>query len=101
MFWELEEQELHFCNRCIIKEDGGREDVCFLSLLTLFFLCLFFLDASTMEVTTSPNKKSDNKLHWIRMSGWMDDSRRVDGSDGNEHCFEMMIRQGSEFSIKS
>ena len=47
-----------------------------------------FFDASTMEVTTSPNKKSDNKLHWIRMLGWMDDSRRVDGSDVNEHCFE-------------
>ena len=29
------------------------------------------------------------------------DSRRVDGSGVNEHCFGMMIRQGSEFSIKS
>ena len=38
--------------------------------LAFFFLCPFFLDASTMEVTTSPNKKNDNKLHWIRMSGW-------------------------------
>ena len=69
--------------------------------LPLFLLCLFLPDASTMEVTTSPNKKSDNKLHWIRMLGWMDDSTRVDGSDVNEHCFEMMIRQGSECSIKS
>ena len=72
MFWKLEEQELHFCH-CIIKEDGWRGRLLLpFPFLALFFLCLFPPDASTMEVTTSPNKKSDNKLHWIRMSGWMD-----------------------------
>jgi hypothetical protein len=24
------------------------------------------------EMTTTPNKNSDNKLHWMRMLGWMD-----------------------------
>ena len=54
--------------------EGGRGMTCLLSLSSLF---LFFPDASTMEeMTTSPNKKSDNKLHWIRMLRWMD-LRRV------------------------
>ena len=44
-----------------------------LAFLPFFFLYRFFLDASTMDaVTTIPNKKSDNNLHWIRMLGWMD-----------------------------
>ena len=33
------------------------------------------------------------------MLGWMDDSRRVDGSDVNAHCFEMMFRQGQNFQL--
>src|ERR1700722_9939778 len=38
---------------------------CF-TFLPFFFLCLFPPDASTMdEVTTIPNKNSDNNLHWI------------------------------------
>ena len=72
------------------REGGGWLPLPF-TFLPFFFLCFFLPDASTMdEMRTSPNKKSDNKLHWIRMSGWMDDSRRVDGSDVNEHCFEMI-----------
>ena len=34
-----------------------------LLISSFFFFCLFFPDASTMEAMTSPNKKSDNKLH--------------------------------------
>ena len=79
--------------------EGGRWLTLPFSFLTHFFLCFFPPDASTMdEVTKSPNKKSDNKLHWIRMSRWMDDSRRVDGSSVNEHYFVMMLRHGSEIS---
>ena len=54
-------------------EEGGRWLPLPFPFLPFFFLCFFLPDASTMEeVTTSPNKKSDNKLHWIRMLGWMD-----------------------------
>ena len=56
-------------------KDGGGRGMVASSFPFLPFFCLFFPDASTMEeMTTSPNKKSDNKLHWIRMLGWMDDS---------------------------
>ena len=64
-----------FCHRRIIKEGrGGRGMFAFsLQFLTLLLLCFFFLDPSTMdEMRTSPNKKSDNGLNWIRMLGWMD-----------------------------
>ena len=45
-----------------------------LLLFPFFLFCPFFPDASTMEAMTSPNMKSGNKLHWIRMLGWMDAS---------------------------
>ena len=66
-------------SRCIIMEDGGgRGRLDSSSSFPFFFSFLFFPDASTMEeMTTSPNKKSGNKLHWIRMLGWMDASRVV------------------------
>ena len=65
----------------------------------LFFL--FFPDASTMEaMTTSPNKKSGNKLHWIRMLGWMD-AWKVAWAGVDESCFELVIDRGQDFSIKS
>ena len=36
-----------------------------------------FLMPQPWKKTTSPNKKSGNKLHWIRMLGWMDASKVV------------------------
>ena len=77
MFWRLEEQELHFLAPDVSPrkiEVGGAG---LLLPFPFFLFCLFFPDASTMEAMTSPNKKSGNKLHWIRMLGWMDDSRVV------------------------
>ena len=57
-----------------MEDGGGRR------WLTLPFpsslLLLLSPDASTMEeMITSPNKKSGNKLYWIRMLGWMDASK--------------------------
>ena len=70
--WEVEEQELRVLPTAesSSRMDGGRGMFTFPFPFLPFFCS--FPDASTMEVTTSPNKKSDNKLHWIRMQeGWM------------------------------
>ena len=72
--WKLEEQNSFLAPMNHQGRWRREGDGCL--FLSLSFLLLFFPDASTMEeMTTSPNKKSGNKLHWIRMLGWMDDSK--------------------------